>query len=227
MMRSLAATAAAIILALTGATTAHAAPTGEVLVSTDGVTFSSTLPAGVFGSAVLIPGAARTATLFVKNDSTVPAELFVTVTSADSSSPDFAGALTLSAASGARPGPAIPLDRAASCSTLLVEVLAPGAVTRLGLTLTMLDVDQQVAQGGSVAATVGLALHQSDTSVAPVSSCDLDGLQLPVLSLPEAGDHGAVRAEDGFLYPALMTAGLLGAGGLLFAAARRRRRQDR
>ena len=230
MMRALAATALAAIVALGGAPAAHAAPGGGVLVSSDGVTFTSTLPAGVFGSAVLVPGATRTATLYVKNDSGVASELFLTVANAGASSPDLAGALTLSAASGARPpGPAVALDAAAPCATLLVQGLAPGAVARLTLTLAMRDVDHQVAQGDTVAATVGVALQQSDTPIAPVSRCDLDGIQLPVLGLhgdDDDGDGGAVLAADGILYPALMTAGLLG-GGVLLVAARRRRRRDR
>ena len=225
MLRALAALAlAALGLALGGgAQAAGAAPDDGVLVSSDGVTFSTTLPDGLFRTAVFIPGAAQTATLYVMNNSAVPAELIVTVDGIKASSPDFAGALTLRAASSARPGaPVIPLDGAAPCATLLTDPLAPGAVTRLTLTLTMLDVDRQVGQGDTLAATIGLALQQSDTAIAPVSACDLHGVQLPVLSLP---NEGAAVAADGILYPALMAAGVI-LGAVFFVVARRRRRRQ-
>ena len=225
MLRALSVTALAAIALVLGAAQAAEADDGGVVVSADGVTFSSTLPGGVFRSAVLVPGARQTATLYVKNDSSVPAELFVTVAGIDASSPEFAGALTLSAASSALPaGPTIPLDGVAPCATLLIEMLAPGEVTRLSLTLGMLDVGLQVAQGDTLAATIGVALQQSDTAVAPVSACDLDGVQLPVLSLP---DDDVALVGDRILYPALMTAGALLGAGVLFVVARRRRKQDR
>lgn len=228
-MRRLAAGALAVAALVLGAAVPAQASEGSVLVSTDGVTFSSTLPAGVFDSAVMIPGASQTATLYVKNDSAVPSELFVTATGITASSREFASALSLRATSAASPtGPAIPLGGASRCATLLAEPLAPGAVTRLTLTLAMADVTAQVAQGATISANVGVALQQSDTPVAPSSGCGQSGIQLPVLSLPAANGGGLAYTGSALVYPALMTVGaLLGAGSLFVLLARRRGRRER
>jgi hypothetical protein len=229
MIGRIAGAALAVVALLLGvAAPAQAAPSGSVLVSTDGTTFSSTVPAGLFPSAVMIPGASISAALYVKNDSSVRSELFVTAADITASGRDFASALTLRATSAASPtGPAVRLGGVSRCATLLAEVLEPGAVTRLTLTLAMADVAAQVAQGDTVAATLGVALHQSDTAVAPASGCDLSGIQLPVLALPDPDGDLAFTGST-ILYPALMTVGaLLGAGSLFVLAARRRERRAR
>jgi len=208
------------------ATAAQAAPSGSVLVSTDGVTFSSDLPGGLFpAETVLIPGADKAVTLYVKNDSTVPSELFVSASDVVVSSPDFARSLSVRAVSSSTPaGPPVPLDFGTGCAVLLAEPLAPGAVTRLSLRLEMSDVPGQVAQGGSLAANLGLALVESDTSTAPATACAA-GIQLPVIGTPAAAP-GASLAFTGstILYPALMAVCvLLGVGVWLVFAGRRGR----
>jgi len=230
MVRLAAAAIAALALVLGVALPAQAAPSDSVLVSTDGSHFSSTIAGGLFpATTVLIPGAARTATLYVKNDSSVPSELFVTASHVVVSSADFARSLTLRATSSSSPSnAAIPLSRASQCAGLLAEVLAPGAVTKLTLTLSMADVTAQVAQGASLAATLGLALYEVDTSAAPATGCDLSGVQLPVLALPPDGAGGLAYTGGAVLYPALAAVGiLLGVGTWLFFAGRRRGRRAR
>ena len=229
-MRRLAAAALAAIALVVGIPLpADAAPGDGVLVSTDGVHFSSALPSGLFpASTVLIPGASRTATLYVKNDSSVPSQLFVSASRVVVSSRDFAQSLSLRATSAASPGTtAVRLDAVAGCATLLAQRLAPGAVTELTLTLAMADVTARVAQGESLSAVLGLALVESDTSVAPASGCDTGGVQLPVLALPDS-DGGLAYTGSAILYPALMAVGaLLGVGALFVLAARRRGRHAR
>jgi hypothetical protein len=234
MRRALAASVVALALVAGAATPAQAAPTGSVLVSTDGTAYSASLPGGVFPeTTVMVPGASQTAALYVKNDSTVPSYLFVTATGMSATSPDFAKALTLRATSGTTPaGRAIQLGGTATCATLLSESLAPGAVTRLALTLTMADVPAQVAQGESVTAALVLALHEAGTGIAPVSGCDLSGVQLPVLGLPvdghTAAGGGLAFTGGALLYPALVLVGiLLSVGMWLVAAGRRRERRAR
>ena len=226
MIRCVAVMLAALALALGGALPAQAATADAVLVSTDGIAYASTIPAGLFESTVLVPGASHTATLYVKNNSSVRAELFVSAADVVSSGQEFADAITLRATSSASSGSAVRLGRIATCTTLLAEVLAPGAVTRLTIRLAMADVDLQVAQGDTITANLGLGLQQADTSVAPVSGCDLGGIQLPVLGLPS--DGGLAFTGGAVLYPALMTVGaLLGVGLFLTLAARRRGRHAR
>jgi hypothetical protein len=220
---------AAVVLVLGAALPAQAAPSGGVLGSTDGATFSSALPSGLFPSTtVMIPGAVRTATLYVKNDSSVPSQLFVSASRVVVSSPAFAQSLSLRATSASSPATtAVRLDRVAGCAALLAQPLAPGAVTELTLTLAMADVAERVAQGDSLSATLGVALVESDTSITPTSGCDLSGIQLPVLALPDP-DGGLAFTGSAILYPALMAVGvLLGAGTLFVLAARRRGRHAR
>jgi hypothetical protein len=224
MIARFAAALAAVALLLGGALPAQAAPSDSVLVSTDGVTFSARLPGGVFGTGFMIPGAHQSTTLYVKNDSSVTAALLVSAIEVRASSREFADSLTLQVTSRRAPsGVAVPLGGVTGCATLLVEQLAPGAVTVLTVTLAMVDVAGQVAQGQTVAANLGLALQQSDAALAPVTDCQLQGIQLPVLALPDAATpepHG-----NGILYPALMTIGALVGGGAFFLVAWRRRRR--
>ncbi|CAN5340903.1 hypothetical protein BH11ACT4_BH11ACT4_24530 [soil metagenome] len=220
-------------LVLGGALPAGASTTGSILLSSDGIHFSSALPGGVFApGAAMIPGATRTATLWVKNDSTIASELVVGAAALAGSGRDLARSLTLQAASASTPGGApASLDPSAGCATLLAEPLAAGDVTRLTLTLAMSDVGGQVAQGQALAAAVTLALREADTAVSPghTSGCGLDGVQLPVLGLPvTTPGPGLAFTGSAIVYPALMAVGVLVlVGGILLLIARRRQRDSR
>ena len=83
---------------------AHAAPK-PIGLSTDGVTFTDTLPSSVFGGALIVPGKPVTRTFWVKNQAADAGNLAVALTDVTGTDGTFLGALSLQLTAGATTGP--------------------------------------------------------------------------------------------------------------------------
>ena len=99
-MKRLVAVLLAALLA-TFATTAPAAAAGELGISSDGVTYTPTFHGPLFSSAIRwVPGDSRTATFYVRNQSTDDASLTVTLLGDHTGTLFDSGDITISATGG-------------------------------------------------------------------------------------------------------------------------------
>ncbi len=173
-------------------TPAHAAGNG-VEVSADDVTYSSTLPGALFTlTSPLVPGDAVSEDLWVRNTSTAPGVLRVSlidVVTTDDALADALTMMTTMAAGGARP--AVPLSAANPCAVLLEgPILQPGETRRLVTELNLGDLTGQVGQGATAWTSIRVALVDPAYPAFSATDCGPDGTELPVLGEPERQPNG-------------------------------------
>ncbi|MDY7541679.1 MULTISPECIES: LPXTG cell wall anchor domain-containing protein [unclassified Cryobacterium] len=252
---SLAVAIAAAILAVAGVATPASAvttpptPTAtapvELLLSTDGVTFATTLTAGLFdGLGLLIPRGSTQAALWVRNPTAAPAEVRVSTHDVVLPAGGYADDVTLSAwNSGTGDTLTRTLRRVDSCGIVVPsQPIAAGGTMKLIVTFTMADVPGTVDQGAS--ARLGLLVAMRDAVAGPfaASPCDDPGTVVPVLpgtpttptnstTTPTASSTVAgigILAHTGVEPPApvLIVGGLLLGVGIFLLLARRRRREE-
>lgn len=149
------------VMAVAVPAVAHA-DDGAILVSHDGVAWSTNFPGELFPSAaLLIPGAHTTTTLWLKNATTEEGYLRVTLDGAVSSAADYGDALTVAAAVPSTVGVAVPMTAVGDCIVLLNGVLVPaGAEVPLTVTLALGNLDGQHGQAAWSSFSLGAALSQ-------------------------------------------------------------------
>jgi len=229
-----------------GARTATAAiPTAaltapvDLLLSTDGTHFATTLSAGLFdGLGLLIPRGSQQATLWVRNPTAAPAEVRVSAHDVLLPAGGYADHVTLSAwNSGTGDTVSRTLRALDSCGIVVPsQPITAGGTMKLIVTFTMADVSGTVDQGAS--AGLGLLVAMRDAQGGPfaASACDDPGTVVPVLPgtpTPTPQTFAAV-AGTGFLAhtgveppaPVLLVGGLLLGVGLFLLLARRRRPEE-
>ena len=199
----------------------------EILVSSDGVHYSTSLDADLFdGLGVLIPGQAQSVTLWVKNPTASAAEMRLSATEVDMPWPDFATNVTMSAADSmghATSGQT--LASLADCEVILgPQRLAAGESVALTLTFALADVPEAVAQNSGASLNLRVAMRDAAAGAFPDSACNDGGVTIG--SAPMSTPSGTL-ARSGFNAEApLLLLGGLGAGGLLFFLLGRRRVRD-
>ncbi|WP_158437774.1 hypothetical protein [Naasia lichenicola] len=153
--------------AAAGVTTSSSTP-GSVMVSTDGITWSRSLPAGLFDGSLLVPGTPQNRTLYVRNDSSSSAILEIDAVDASSASAGFLDQLRLSVVSGSTAS-AIALTAAENCAPVTAGiVMEPGESLPLGLALELVDAAGE--HHGSIA-TVQLHVLLREAGAASISAC--------------------------------------------------------
>ena len=226
---------------------ASAAPI-DLLLSSDGVNFTSTLAHGPFdGLGLLIPRGSQQATLWVRNPNAAPAEVRVSAHDVLLPSGGYADDVTLSAwNSGTGATKSQTLRRLDRCGIVVPsQPIAAGGTMKLIVTFTMADVSGTVDQGAS--ASLGLLVAMRDAAAGPfaASACDDPGTVVPVLpSTPTTAPTtaptttnptaSAAVAGTGALAhtgveppaPVLLVGGLLLGIGIFLLLARRRRREE-
>lgn len=242
----LAALVAGTVVATVSAAPARAADQSPILLSRDGVVWSTTLPGGIFEEfRGAVPGDTVSKAVWVHNPLSESVTLTVRAINVWQSSGDLGRAVTVDGAAGSVSLPAaLTLASLANCSTLAPQSIVPaGGRARIALTIAMLDVGSKVAQGATggfdVLLTVTQGARREHPSAcdpaAPVSSAG------PVVVSPASptgsiGDAigGAIRGSIGgaLAYtganpavPLLLGGGLLGIGLLLLLLVRRRKRE--
>jgi hypothetical protein len=196
-MRGLIATAAALLTALAAvgvtALPANAAGNG-VEVSADDVTYASTLPGALFTlTGPLVPGDAVSEDLWVRNTSTAPGLLRVSLIDVVTTDAALAAALTMTTSlAGGGSRPAVPLSAANPCAVLLEgPILEPGETRRLVTELILGDLTGQVGQGATAWTSLRVALVDPAYPGFSATDCGPDGAELPVLGEPGRTPSGS------------------------------------
>lgn len=216
---------AAMLLGILGAMSAPTTPAvaaGGIEFSRDGVSYSPTLPGGLFNQITIsVPGDSQSTGFWVRNVGPVSAYLRVAAAQVSVSDPVLAGALTVTAATIGHPGAPATLAEAQPCRVLTEgELLAPGDAVRVSASLSLGDLDGLSGQGGTVSFAFNIGLTDSVIG-RPPTSCSADGENIPF----SGGDGNIPLASTG-IEPSLPwvigAAAVLGVGIFLVVAARRR-----
>lgn len=246
------AAAFAAAVALVAVPDVASADDGHVALSRDGVSYSTALSTSLFTDfGLIVPGDVRTATLWVKNESSGPALLRISGLNAVASSSTFANALSVRASDSASTGSTRTLTSIGSCLQLKDdEMLVSGETREITVDVSFADVGERLAATNTASVDIRTSLRDPRGGDLATTDCP-PGATVPVLppavdppvvdppavASPSAeGGAGAVRAvplPNGVLaftgsspYSSIMFATIaIGTGGLLLAAARRRRRR--
>ena len=245
---------AAAVLAVCGITTSAAASTAapataapvDLLLSTDGTHFATTLSAGLFdGLGLLIPRGSQQATLWVRNPTAAPAEVRVSAHDVRLPAGGYADHVTLSAwNSGTGDTRSRTLSALDGCGIVVPsQPIAAGGTMKLVVTFTMADVSGTIDQGASASLGLLVAMRDADGGPFAASACDDPGTVVPVLpSTPTpvstttpttatapsfAAVSTGILAHTGVEPPApvLLIGGLLLGVGLFLLLGRRRSRE--
>jgi LPXTG-motif cell wall-anchored protein len=227
--RSLLARLAAVTIValafLGGGTETAAAASPVILVSTDGVTFTPSLRAGMFdGAGLLIPGGSETSRLWIKNPTSTAASVRVTIGQLVTPSVDFAQNVTMDTwDSVSNSTTSRQWSDLAQCGVLMTpHTLAGGRVLEVTLTLTMRDATGMAAQHQNGSLNVVVGMRDNAAGRFPTSGCGINGAVSP------SSFHGSI-AFTGTEFPSqLLIAGavLLGVGWFFVLVRRRRRRRE-
>lgn len=225
------AVAAALVVA-PGATSAARAADGDLLVSTDGVAYTTGTTLPLFAPSVrFVPGDVDSAQVWVKNAATTAGLLRVELINPATDDPLFASHLALSATPAGGVLQPVGFDTAIANGTCTVlsgtRVLAAGESLRLDIR-SAVDTALTGAQGQQGAVTFALRATLVDAAAGaaaqPGTAC---------LAVPDAGptpppNPGSLPHTGGTVPWTLVVLGALalGSGGFAFVVGRRRRRDD-
>ncbi|MEC5152077.1 LPXTG cell wall anchor domain-containing protein [Cryobacterium sp. GrIS_2_6] len=227
---------------LTPASISSPSPTVPVdlLLSADGVHFSTTLSAGLFdGLHLLIPRGSTQSALWVRNPTAAPAEVRVSAHDVLLPAGGYADDVTLSAwNSGTGDTLSRTLRGLDRCGIVVSsQPIAAGGTMKLVVTFTMADVSGTVDQGASASLGLLIAMRDADGGPFAASACDDPGTIVPVLPATPATSaptRSAAAASAGILAhtgveppaPVLLVGGLLLGVGIFLLLARRRRSEE-
>lgn len=186
-------------LSVGGASPAQAAD--EVLVSPNGVTFSSMYPGILFdGIAHYVPGDTDQETFYVRNGGTTPGHLRVTLTDTVASDTDFADAFTVSTSTVNRAGSSVTLLSASPCWVLLEGVvLGVGETVAVTTAIALGDLHGLAGQGATADFSIGVALYGAAVSLPP-THCGAINITVP--GTPQSPSPGTNKPQGvGLIVP--------------------------
>lgn len=215
--------AVALVLIVAGVVAPAAAANDSVLLSRDGVTFTPTLGGGLFdGAGSLVPGHSVSESLWVRNPSTSPAALRVSIRNLPSTSKVFADGVSLSSVDSLSGSSAISqsLSRLGACEVVSsAPSVAAGGTVKLTLTFTMADLTAMVGQTDRASLDLMVAMKDASAGAYSGLACRDDGTLLA-----GTGNFRTVAFTGGSIPVPLIGGGgvLLGVGMFLVIARRRR-----
>jgi len=234
--RALVVACAAVGLALgVGTAPATAAPV-DVLLSTDGVTFSSALSEGMFDDlGLLVPGESMSSSLWVRNPTPTTTVLRVSARDLIFPSVAFAGGVTMTVwDSGTGTTRSATLGALARCDILVPsQPMAAGATIRLDVTFTMADLTSSVGQNQRAGLGLMVAMRDGEAGSFATSACDDEGVL--IASNPSTSNLSASNSSrpttiahtgTDLPVPLFIAGGLLLGVGIFLVAGRRRRERD-
>lgn len=212
---------------LGGASAASAAPAPEILLSTDGSTYATTLDADLFDDmGLLVPQDSETKSLWIKNPLSTSVTMRMSISDIVTSSAEWADSVSLtSERAGGTPTTELFSDLSKCDVVVPVTSIAAGSTVRVNLTINMLDVPNIVAQNQTGSLAFKVAMRDGAAGAFPASACDDSGVVVPVVDPP--GNPGNL-AITGAELPTdwLVAAGVLLGFGVLLLVRRRRRSEE-
>jgi LPXTG-motif cell wall-anchored protein len=192
----------------------------DILVSSDGVTFTRSLGESLFDElAFLVPTESTTSELWVKNPTDFPASVRISLEDADLGPGVFADNLTLTSlvedSGTTRSATLRELDR---CGVIVVsEPLAGSGTLRVRFTAALGDLPGLSGQNESTSIVLRIDMRDSQAGGFPQIPCNDGG---STAAAPSAERSMAATGADASI--PLTAAGLLLASGILVHIARRR-----
>ncbi len=172
--RAIVAVVAAAVLGVAGATfTAGAATaaTPPIGVSTNGVTFASTIPDALFVGVHLVPGGAVTRSIWVKNQAGSSGNFAIAIRDVSSAQTQLLPQLSIDGRTTSLIGPKVFFDQVDPCSTILKNIpAAAGQTVRIDLTL-VLDPAVSGRSSQQAMAAFDLAIALASASVPSPDGC--------------------------------------------------------
>jgi hypothetical protein len=175
MFRRLAAVglAALVVLGTLLSASPAAASTPGVELSSDGVHYSATYSGSLFASAALmVPQSTQTGEFWVRNASSEPAYLRISLSGLTGGGTAFSHALTVSASTTGGAGTPVALDAAAPCYVLTQgQLLNPGASVKVTAQLSMADLTGLTGQHATTGFDVIVGLSDAAYGSVPPTTC--------------------------------------------------------
>ena len=213
---------------------APASASEEILVSLDGVTWSSSLPHALFvDAAELIPLSTRTTTVYLKNSSPSAGYLRLSVRNVGNVTTDYARALSLKTIARGYPGVSVTVSDALPCLVLINALrLDPGQSVAVTSILRLGDLVGKVGQNQHLDLEMNVSLSEAASLTTPSTQCASDVTFLPIAGVRDGEEAPSfVTAEpvnginqlvtDWFPFGAVIIGGAL--FWILFLLRRRRR----
>jgi LPXTG-motif cell wall-anchored protein len=214
----------AVAGSVAGASAASAADPAEILVSTDGATYTTTLAGGLFDDiGLLVPQDSESKSLWIKNPLNTSVSMRVSVSDIMTSSAEWAESVTLtSERAGGIPTTELFTDLDKCDVIVPITAIAAGATVRVDFAIDMLDVDNVVAQNQTGSLDFKVAMRDGAAGAFPASACDDSGVVVPVVDPPANPGNLAITGAE---LPTdwLVAAGVMLGFGLLLLVRRRRR----
>jgi len=194
--RRAALTIGAVLGVVGGGAAAPAVAVGDsILLSTDGVHFSTEINGGIFDDlGALVPGDSVASELWIKNPTSAPAMLRISTRNVSISSAEFADGVTMSSWDS-KTGATTTLDLRdmAECAVLApAQQLEAGESIKTVLRFTMSDLDRGAAMNGGVGLDLMVAMRDAPAGAFTASACEDDGVLIsstpaPSGALPTTG----------------------------------------
>jgi len=187
-------TAATVLGGLLVASPASATTTRKLELSTDGRTWSSSIPGTLFDALpVIVPGDSVSRTLYVRNAGATAGLLRLDAVDVRISNADFAKSLRVGATVDAASLGSTDLGGSSDCLTVLPSGrIAAGAVATVEITLGFDKNAPMPTQDSTADFSLLLSVSEDIGQTAPSAGCPDEGIELPTLPFPEdEGDTGA------------------------------------
>lgn len=196
-----------------------AATTRQLELSTDGRTWSSSIPGTLFDALpMLVPGDTVSRTLSVRNAGSTAVLLRLDAVDVRISNADFAKSLRVGATVDAASLGATDLDGTSDCITVLPSGrIAAGAVATVEITLGFDENAPMPTQDATADFSLLLSVTEDIGQTAPSASCPEEGIELPTLPLPD-DEGGAGAGGSASAPPSAQPAATSGSGLALTGA---------
>lgn len=160
-----------VLVTVGAAAPAHAA--GDIGISDDGVTFGSSYPGTLFDSTgILVPLDSESESFYIRNETTEPAFLRITLRDVTYSDPAYGAVLTVSASTPAATGSPRSLMSATPCAILVEgQTVQPGEVVPITAVLALGDLNGSAGQNATADMSIRVELHDTSTGSLPAAAC--------------------------------------------------------